>query len=176
VNFARAAFVKGGEVSMSRRLFALSTLAVATLTASLAAQGGQTPAQSKPAPPPAAATSDVSVTVSYTGKGPVDPKHAIIVFLFTDPNIGPGSQPITGPQVATKNGATVKFTNVTAKQVYVAAVYNEKGNYDGVGGPPPAGTPIGMYQKDAKSPPAPVTPGPKTAVKMSFNDAKRFGG
>jgi hypothetical protein len=118
----------------------------------------------------------VSVTISYTGKGPVDPKHGILLFLFTDPNIGPGSQPIGPPQVATKNGATVTFKNVTATPVYIAAVYNEKGDYDGIGGPPPPGTPVGIYQKDATSPPTPVTPGPKTLVKMSFSDATRFGG
>jgi hypothetical protein len=145
------------------------------LTTTLGAQGGGTAPQSKPAPPPAA-TNDVTVTVSYTGKGPVDPKHPIILFLFTDPNPSGGSQPIAGPQTATKNGATVTFKNVTAKQVYITAVYNEKGDYNGIGGPPPAGTPIGMYQKDAKSPPIAVTPGPKTAVKMTFNDARRFGG
>jgi hypothetical protein len=160
---------------MRRRLFVLGTLALVTLTTTLGAQGGGTAPQSKPAPPPAA-TNNVSVTVSYTGKGQVDPQHAILLFLFTDPNIGPGSQPIGPPETATKNGATVTFKNVTAKEVYIAAVYNEKGDYNGVGGPPPAGTPIGMYQKDAKSPPTAVTPGPKTAVKMSFNDARRFGG
>jgi hypothetical protein len=141
------------------------------LGAQTAAGGGQ-----KPAPPAAAAATDVSVTISYTGKGPVDPGHAILVFLFADPNIGPGSQPLGPPQLATKNGATVTFKNVSAKQVYVAAIYNEKGNYDGQSGPPPAGTPMGIYRKDAKSAPIAVTPGAKTAVKMSFSDATRFGG
>ena len=161
---------------MRRRLSVLGTLALVTLTTTLGAQGGGTAPQTKPAPPPPAATNDVTVTVSYTGKGPVDPKHPIIVFLFTEPNPGGGIQPIAGPQTATKNGATVTFKNVPAKQVYVTAVYSEKGDYNGIGGPPPAGTPIGMYQKDAKSAPIAVTPGPKTAVKMTFNDARRFGG
>ena len=40
----------------------------------------------------------------------------------------------------------------------LAAVYNEKVDYTGIG----ASTP--------------VMPGPKTAVKMSFSDAQRFGG
>ena len=166
---------------MPRRLFALGTLALFTLATTLGAQTGQAagqkpaPAGQKPAPAAAAATNDIAVTISYTGKGPVDPKHAILVFLFTDPNPS-ASQPIAGPQTATKNGATVTFKNVTAKEVYVAAVYNEKGDYNGLSGPPPAGTPIGMYQKDPKSPPTAVTPGPKTAIKMSFNDARRFGG
>ncbi len=162
---------------MSRRLFALGTLAIYALTASLAAQGGATAGSQKPAPPPPPpATNDVTVTISYTGKGPVDPKHPIILFLFTEPNPAGGSQPIAPPQTATKNGQTVTFKNVSAKQVYIAAVYSEKGDYTGVGGPPPTGTPIGMYRKDAKSPPIAVTPGPKTAVKMTFNDAQRFGG
>jgi hypothetical protein len=160
---------------MPRRLFALGTLALFTATAALGAQtagAGQKPAP----PPPPPATNDVSVTISYTGKGVVDPKHPIILFLFTEPNPSGGSQPIAGPLTATKNGATVTFKNVTAKQVYVTAVYSEKGDYNGIGGPPAVGTPIGTYQKDAKSPPTPVTPGPKTVVKMSFNDARRFGG
>ena len=161
---------------MRRRLSVLGTLALVTLTTTLGAQGGGTAPQTKPAPPPPAVTNDVAVTVSYTGKGPVDPKHGILVFLFTDPNIGPGSQPIGGPEVATKNGATVRFKNVPAKQVYIAAVYNEKGDYNGLGGPPPPGTPLGIYQKDAKSPAIAVTPGPKTTVKMSFSDARRIGG
>ena len=160
---------------MSRRLFALGTLAAFTLTASVGAQTGKPAPQTKPPPPPAA-TNDVSVTISYTGKGVVDPKHPIILFLFTEPNPGAGSQPIAAPETATKNGATVTFKNVTASPVYIAAVYSEKGDYTGVGGPPPPGTPIGMYQKDAKSPPTPVTPGPKTRVKMTFSDAQRFGG
>jgi hypothetical protein len=171
---------------MPRRLFALGTLATYALTTTLAAQGGAaappkpTP-QSKPAPAaaskpaPAPATNDVSVTVTYTGKGAVDAKHGILVFLFAEPP-GPGAQPITGPQTAIKNGATVTFKNVTTSPVYVAAVYNQNADYNGLGGPPPAGTPMGIVQKDAKSPPTPVTPGPKTAVKLSFSDATRFGG
>jgi hypothetical protein len=132
-------------------------------------------AQARQAAPAVAATNDVAVTVSYTGKGPVDSGHSILLFLFTDPNIGPQSEPIGAPQIAVKNGATVRFKNVTAKAVYVVAIYNEKGTYDGASGPPPPGTPIGIYAKDAKSPPLAVTPGARTAIKMTFNDAKRWG-
>jgi hypothetical protein len=147
------------------------------MTASTLAQGRQAappPAGTKTTPAPAAApaTTDLAVTVTYTGKGVVDASHQILLFLFTDPNIQT-SQPIAGPQIATKNGASVTFKNVTAKSVYVAAVYNEKGTYSGTGGPPPTGTPIGMYSKDAKAPTA-VTPGAKVPIKLSFSDAKRF--
>jgi hypothetical protein len=65
------------------------------------------------------------------------------------------------------------FKDVKTAPVYVVALYNEKGPYDGRSGPPAAGTPMGVYSKDARGPTA-VTPGAKTAIKMSFSDAKRF--
>jgi hypothetical protein len=134
-------------------------------------------AQKPPAPPPpaAAAAKNVSVTVNYTGKGAVDATHTLLVFLFTDPNIGPGARPLGPPQIIQKNGATVTFKDVAASPVYVAAVYNDKGTYDGTA-PPPPGTPIGIYAKAPKQPAIPVTPGPKATVKMSFSDATKFGG
>ena len=137
-------------------------------------------AQKPPPPPPAAATTkNVSVTVNYTGKGTVDPGHAILVFLFSDPNIGAQSQPLGSPQIIEKNGGTATFKDVPTSPVYIAVVYNEKGDYTGVGGPPPVGTPVALYSKDPKDPNSPalaVTPGPKTTVKMSFSDARRFAG
>lgn len=164
---------------MRSRFVSLAVFAFVGL-ASLSAQTGQAAQTAKPAPKPAAtpavATNDVAVTITYTGKGPVDAGHGILLFLFTDPNIGPGSQPIGPPEVATKNGQTVTFKNVTAQTVYIAAVYNEKGDYNGLGGPPPPGTPVGIHAKDPTSPPTAVTPGPKTRVKMTFSDATRFGG
>jgi len=159
---------------MRSRLVSLALFAFVGM-ASLSAQTGQAAQTAKPtAAKPAVATNDLAVTVTYTGKGPVDPGHAILLFLFANPDVGPASEPV-GMETATKNGATVTFKNVLITPVYVVAVYNEKGDYSGQSGPPPAGTPIGMYAKDAKSPPSPVTPGPKAAIKMSFSDAKRWG-
>ena len=45
-------------------------------------------------------------------------------------------------------------------------------NYDGQSGPPPAGAPIGSYQKDGKA--IPVTPGPDAKIKVSFDDSVRW--
>jgi len=154
---------------MRRHLLGLGLILLAGTASSPFAQA------QKPPPPAAAAAKNVTVTVTYTGKGAVDAKHNVLVFLFADPNIGPGSNPLGGPQVMQKNGSTVTFKDVSTAPVYIVAVYDEQGGYDGQSGPPPAGTPIGMYSKDPKSPPAPVTPGPKTVLKMSFSDAKRFG-
>jgi hypothetical protein len=162
---------------MMRLLSGIAALALIGLTAPLGAQttGQAKPPAKPPAPAAAAATNDVSVTVTYTGKGVVDASHSILLFLFTDPNISSESQPIGPPETITKNGGTATFKNVSPKIVYVVALYNETPGYNGQGGPPPVGTPMAIYAKDAKSPALGVTPGPKTAIKISFDGTKRFG-
>ncbi|HUR20095.1 MAG TPA: hypothetical protein VMZ90_04755 [Vicinamibacterales bacterium] len=177
-NLIAGMIVERREVPMRFRMLTLLSFVVLGSLSSLHAQARQ--AAPPPAKPPAAAAkpatiaaTDVAVTVNYTGKGTVDAKHSILLFLFSDPKIGPGSQPIGPPQIAQKNGATVTFSGVTTKPVYIFAIYNEKGTYDGQSGPPPAGTPVGVYGT-AKGPTG-VTPGMKTPVKMTFTGATKFG-
>jgi hypothetical protein len=121
---------------------------------------------------PAIAATDVAMTVTYTGKGVVDATHNILVFLFSDPNVGPNSQPLGPPQIVQKNGGAITFNNVTTKPVYAFAIYNEKGTYDGRSGPPPAGTPVGFY---GAATPTAITPGMKTPIKFTFTGAKKWG-
>jgi hypothetical protein len=133
------------------------------------------PKKAAPAAPKAAAaaptkSTDVGVTVTYKGKGAVDASHKIIVFAFTDANITSGSRPIA-TEFASKNGETVAFKGVTSP-IYVFAVYDEKGNYDGVSGPPPPGIPAATYSKTPKGPPTAVAPG--TPVKFTFDDSARW--
>jgi hypothetical protein len=113
---------------------------------------------------------DLAVTVTYKGKGTVDPKHEILVFLFTTPEITAESEPV-GMQVITKNGGTARFKGVTAETVYVVMAYDEASNYDG-GGPPPPGTPVGSHAKDGKL--LPVQPSKTTAIKVVFDDSQRW--
>ena len=113
---------------------------------------------------------DVSVTVTYTGKGKVDDTHEILVFLFDHPTPTVGSVPME-VQVTTKSGGTVTFKNVATTPVYITVAYDEAANYDGMA-PPPTGTPIGAYRKDGKS--IPVTPGPAAKIKLSFDDSVRW--
>lgn len=115
---------------------------------------------------------EVAVTVSYKGKGTVDPKHEIIVFLFPDAQIGAGSQPLAVKPIV-KNGGTATFTGITAPAVYVALAYNEKGDYNGTAGPPPFGTPV-HFHADAKGVNQPVKPGPAAKVKLAFDDSRRM--
>ena len=161
---------------MRKRRFSLMFVLLAAAAAAPFAQAQKPP---PPPPPAAAAAKNVSVTVTYTGKGTVDASHGILVFLFATPNIGAGSEPLGAPLTIEKNGGTVTFKEVSASPVYIAVVYNEAGNYTGIGGPPPVGTPVAIHSKDVKdpnSPPLAVAPGPKAAVKIAFSDARRFSG
>ena len=121
---------------------------------------------------PKTAATDVGVTVAYKGKGVVDAGHKIIVFAFADANVTSNSRPVGAAQFATKNGETVTFKNVPSP-IYVFAVYDEKGTYDGVSGPPPAGTPSTLYRKTPKGPATAVAPG-SPAVKFTFDDSERW--
>jgi hypothetical protein len=124
--------------------------------------------QTKPA-----ADSSVNVTVKYTGKGTVDAKHRLWVWLFDTPKIDVGAIPIAEMSID-KNGGTAAFTSVGAAQVYVAIAYDEGGGFQGQA-PPPPGSPIALYgAKGPDDPPMAVTPGPKGKVNVVLTDAQRF--
>lgn len=114
---------------------------------------------------------DLTVTVSYTGKGPVNDKNDVLVFLFDHPDPTGESRPL-GLQYVTKNGGVATFKGVTAPTVYVIAVYDENANYDGKSGPPPAGAPIATYSRSGK--PVPVNPAKTPKVSFKFGDEKRW--
>jgi hypothetical protein len=114
---------------------------------------------------------DLSVTVAYTGKGPVDATHEILVFLFTTPDISAESRPMAVEYI-TKSGGTATFKAVAPETVYVVMVYDENANYDGKSGPPPAGAPIGNYGKGGKI--LPVKPAETPRIKATFDDSQRW--
>ena len=116
--------------------------------------------------------SNVNVTVSYTGKGTVSDANQIWVFLFKTPDVNASSQPLDVRALG-KNGSTAQFTAVGSEPVYVYVLYDEKGGYDGRLGPPPAGTPIGMYSLDKKTA-APVKAAKGTQLKITFGDSVRW--
>ena len=144
---------------------------LAAFTALLAMSTGLTAAPAAVVPVTLARAGDVTVTATYKGKGPVDEKHAILVFLFDHPSPTASSVPLS-LQTIVKNGGTVTFKGVAESTVYVTLVYDEKSDYDGRSGPPPAGTPIGSYAKAGK--PVPVTPGPGAKVVVTFDDSRRW--
>jgi type 1 fimbria pilin len=113
----------------------------------------------------------VKVTVHYKGKGTVDGSHKVFVWLFDTPNIGPGSMPID-QVVLDKNGADATFDAVAADKVWVAVAFDEQGAMTGEAQPPP-GTPIGILM-GADGAPTPITPGPKGAAVLTFDDSIRM--
>lgn len=129
------------------------------------------PAISKAAQKPAApSATDLSVTVTYKGKGAIDETHRVIVWLFSNPEITSQSRPLEHQYVG-KSGETITFKNV-GSPVYLFAVYDDKGGYDGVSGPPPAGIPCATYRSAPKGPPTAAKPG--SAVKFAFDDSERW--
>ena len=114
---------------------------------------------------------EVSVTVTYTGKGPVDATHEIWVFLF-DSAPTRSAKPLS-TQTLKKSGDTALFKGVTHDPSYVAVAYDEVGDYDGTAGPPPVGTPIAYYSTDGKSA-SPLKTAGGAKIKISFNETRRM--
>jgi hypothetical protein len=116
-------------------------------------------------------TGQLKVTVNYKGSGTVDKSHQIFVWVFDNPDIGANSVPISS-DVITTNGGMASFSGLP-KTVYLAAAFNEKGDYDGTQGPPPAGTPVTIYG-GIGSAKAVETGGADAAVAVTFDDSTRM--
>jgi len=112
----------------------------------------------------------VKITIHYKGKGKVDASHKLWVWLFDTPNIGPGATPIDQTALD-KNDLDAVFDGVAPTQVWAAAAFDEQGVMQG-DGPPPTGSPIGIFSADGK--PAPVTPGDKGLATLTFDDSLRM--
>ena len=114
---------------------------------------------------------EVSVTVTYTGRGPVDATHEIWVFLF-DSTPSRGVKPLM-TQTIKKSGDTAVFKGVLHDPSYVSVAYDEIGDYDGTAAPPPAGTPIAYYSTDGKSA-SPLKTLGGAKIKICFGDTRRM--
>jgi len=122
---------------------------------------------------PAAAPEEgrLKVTVNYKGPGTVDQTHQIFVWVFDTPDINESSTPLAIDTI-TANGGSVSFTGLP-KTVYLAAAFNEKGDYDGTQGPPPSGTPVTIYGGMGTATGVPT--GDETAaVTVDFDDSTRM--
>ena len=118
------------------------------------------------------AGSSLEVRLNYTGPGTVDAKHQIFVVLWDSPDfISGGAMPIEILPVSMKDGK-VTFTGVKANPAYFSAAYDPTGQWDGKSGPPPSGSALGLYSKEAGKP-EPVKPdAAKTvSVELVFDDS-----
>ena len=139
------------------------------LTTAVAASAGARSALGAEALAKAAGT--VKVTINYKGKGTVDATHRVWVWLFTSPDIGPGSMPIAELTIE-KNGETATFDGVGEDRVWIAVAYDEHGVMTG-NAPPPSGTPVGLYVGSDGAPRG-VVPGDSTVAVLTFDDSFRM--
>ena len=122
-----------------------------------------------------AATRTLKVNVKYTGSGTVDDKHKIQVFMFDSPEFTGGQAMPTGMQMTAAKDGSVTFTEIAGSPVYIAAVYDPTGGYDGQSGPPPSGSSVGMYTKEPPKPtPINIDAGKTAEVDVPFDDTQKM--
>ncbi len=115
----------------------------------------------------------LNVTVSYTGPGDVDGMHALYLALYDTPDIAGGAVPIAA-QIATENGQTVEFANVTTSPVYLSALFDSNGGWDGLSAVPP-GSPAATWRPLQPTPtPIELPAGATVDLEFSFDAAFRM--
>jgi len=115
----------------------------------------------------------LKVKLNYTGAGPVDEKHKIYLFLFDTPDFvkTPSDAMPIGGENATAKDATVTFTAVSASPVYLVAIYDPTGGYEGMSAPP-SGSSLGMYSKEPGQPgPIAIDASKPTKIDLAFDDS-----
>lgn len=153
----------------TRKLLWAAIVAIFLLTAMQAAPQSQSQGT-------APANRTLKVKLNYTGSGTVDAKHTILVFVFDSPDFRSGEIPPIAQDQASSKQQTLTFKEITASPVYVAAVYDPSGTYEG-DSLPPEGSSIGMYEKNPGVPaPIEIAPGKTAAVTLSFNDSYKYHG
>ncbi len=126
------------------------------------------------APEKAPASRTLKVTLNYTGAGTVDDKHKIMVFVFDSPDFMQGNAMPVGQQATASKSGTVTFTDLATSPVYLSAVYDPTGQYEGMSAPP-SGSSLGLYAKTAGTPePIKIEPGATAEVEMAFDDTAKM--
>jgi hypothetical protein len=121
-----------------------------------------------------AATRTLKVKLKYSGSGTVDEKHKILVFAFDSPEFTQGSVMPFAVQGATSKEETVRFSEIGKSPVYIAAVYDPSGAYDGQS-PPPSGSSVGMYTKAPPTPaPVNIDEGKTAEIDLPFDDSTKM--
>jgi hypothetical protein len=116
------------------------------------------------------AAGTVKVTISYKGKGTVDAKHRVWIWLFDSPDIGPGAMPIAELSIDA-NGRLATFEGINAPRVWIAVAFDEGGSMLG-SQPPPSGSPVGLLL-GADGMPRSVAPG-EDGIVLTFDDSQRM--
>ena len=127
-------------------------------------------AQDKPAEK-APAGRTLKVKLNYSGPGTVDEKHRIFVFVFDTPDFvrREDAMPIAFDSGSAKD-ATLTFSDVTTSPVYLIAIFDPTGGYEGMS-KPPSGASLAIYGKTPGEPgPIVIEAGKTTQVDVAFDD------
>jgi hypothetical protein len=117
----------------------------------------------------------LKVKLNYSGAGKVDAQHKIFLFLFDSPDFMQGGAMPIASQTASAKDETVTFSGLSASVVYVAAAFDASGGYDGMSGPPPSGSSMGMYSKEPGKPaPINLEAGKTTEIELKFDDSSKM--
>jgi len=138
----------------------------------------------------AAGLGTLKVTVRYAGKDVVDERHKVFVLLMdanpfassalvdsTEQRIPPAAEAgvahVLAVQGAVSKEAALTFSNVPASPVYVIALFDKNGEYNGHVGSFSQGNPMGLFG----DPPDKLTPikiGRKTPAQITieFDDSR----
>ena len=123
------------------------------------------------------ATRTLKVKLNYTGTaGTVDQNHKIFVFVFDTPDFmqSQNAMPISSGQAGAKD-ETVTLAALASSPVYVVAAFDPKGAYDGMSGPPPSGSSIGLYSKTPMTPePVKIEAGKTAQIDLPFDDSMKM--
>ena len=150
-------------ISMRRLLLATGLLGLASMAAM---------AQPPKPPEKPAESRTLKAKINYTGAGTVDANHKIFMFVFDSPSFMQGTAiPIASGSTAAKDG-TAAVSKLSVSPVYISVCFDAKGGYDGVSGPPPSGSPLGVYWKTPPTPePVQIDPGKTVEVEVAFDDS-----
>jgi len=134
---------------------------------------GTLAAQDK-APEKASGSRTLKVKLNYTGSGTVDDKHQIVVFVFDSPDFMQGNAMPVGSQSTPSKKGGVTFSDVASSPVYLTAVFDPAGQYDGMSAPP-SGSSLGLYSKTPGTPePIKIEPGETVEVELAFDDTAKM--
>lgn len=82
------------------------------------------------------------VKLTYSGVGEVGESAPIHLYLFDSPEFTSGTVMPIVVESSTENGGVIEVKGLTDKEVYAVAAY---GDFPAHSGPPPSGTPVGVY-------------------------------
>jgi len=124
---------------------------------------------------PEAKPRTLTAKVSYTGAGTVDEKHKIFLFLFDNPDFRNGGVAPIAVKTMSSKSESLTFTEVSASPVYLAAIYDPKGEYQGMD-MPPSGASVAIYgmTPDGEIGAIKIEPGQTVKIEMTFDDSTKM--